>query len=57
MTMSLLKRILGVKTRDVGIEWPYSDHPVDGRFEPLQKMREDRAEITGLPKRVQYPSV
>ncbi len=57
MTMSLLKRILGVKTRDVGIEWPYSDHSVDVRFEPLQKMREDRAEITGLPKRVQYPSV
>ncbi len=47
MTLALLKRVLGVKVRDVGLEWPDSVYPVDVRFEPLQKFHQDRADITG----------
>lgn len=57
MTLALLKRILGVKVRDVGLDWPVEEYPVDVRFEPLQKFHQDRAEITGLPIKSNRASV
>ena len=36
MTNLLLKRILGVKMRDVGLDWDESEYPIDVRFEPLE---------------------
>lgn len=48
LTTELSKRLLGVKVRDVGTRWPDNQHPVDVRFEPLQKMSVDLADITGL---------
>ncbi|MHB9134213.1 MAG: sulfatase family protein [Armatimonadota bacterium] len=35
LTLALLKRVLGVKVRDVGLQWPGDAYPVDVRFEPL----------------------
>lgn len=48
LTLSLVKRLLGVKVRDVGVEWPFEEYPFDVRFEALQKTHQDPAEITGL---------
>lgn len=48
LTTELSKRLLGVKVRDVGLRWPSEVHPVDVRFEPLQKMHADLSDITGL---------
>ena len=50
LTLELTKRMLGVKVRDVGIDWPYEEYSVDVRFEPLLKIHLDPAEITGLTK-------
>lgn len=36
MTSKLLKRLLGVKVRDVGIDWPDAERWHDVRFEPLE---------------------
>ena len=36
MTTLLLMRVLGVKMRDVGIEWDEEEYPVDVRFNPLE---------------------
>lgn len=36
MTELLLKRVLGVKVRDVGLEWQYPPYPTDVRFYPLE---------------------
>ena len=36
MTALLLKRVLGVKMRDTGLDWDMSEYPVDVRFEPLE---------------------
>lgn len=57
MTLALLKRVLGVKVRDVGVEWPESVYPVDVRFEPLQKLHQDRANITGVSGKSKSSSV
>jgi arylsulfatase A-like enzyme len=51
LTLALTKRILGVKVRDVGIDWPVEEHPVDVRFEALQKTNQDPTDITGLKTR------
>ncbi len=48
MTTELLKRSLGVKVRDVGLDWPSDTYPVDVRFESLHKRNVDRNHITGL---------
>jgi len=56
LTLELMKRILGVKVRDVGLHWPYEEHPVDVRFEPLLKSHQDSAEITGLKKSISKAS-
>lgn len=37
MTLTLLKRLLSVKVRDVGLEWNYAPYMYDVRFEPLEK--------------------
>jgi len=50
LTLELTKRMLGVKVRDVGTDWPYEEHGVDVRFEPLLKKHRDPTEITGLNK-------
>ncbi|MCT4543865.1 MAG: DUF4976 domain-containing protein [Vallitalea sp.] len=36
LTLLLIKRLLGVKVRDVGLEWPYDKYPHDVRCEPLE---------------------
>jgi arylsulfatase A-like enzyme len=36
LTCELLRRVLSVKTRDVGLNWDYPEYPVDVRFEPLE---------------------
>jgi len=36
LTLSLMKRLLSVKVRDVGIEWQYESYMHDVRFEPLE---------------------
>lgn len=36
MTTMLVKRLLSVKVRDVGIEWDCPEYPHDVRFEPLE---------------------
>lgn len=36
LTLELLKRVLSVKVRDVGMEWKYPEYPYDVRFEPLE---------------------
>ena len=36
MTEMLLKRVLGVKIRDVGIDWNENEYPTDVRFDPLE---------------------
>ena len=48
LMLELLKRVVGVKVRDVGIEWEDTAHPVDPRFEPLLKFEPDPIGITGL---------
>ena len=48
LTLELLKRVVGVKVRDVELDWDKSSHPVDSRFEPLLKFEPDTAGITGL---------
>jgi arylsulfatase A-like enzyme len=48
LTLDLTKRLLGVKVRDVGIDWPAEKYPVDVRFEALQKTCRDPVGITGL---------
>ena len=48
LMLELLKRVVGVKVRDVGIEWSDKAHPVDPRFEPLLKFEPDPIGITGL---------
>ncbi|MCZ6674217.1 MAG: sulfatase-like hydrolase/transferase [Verrucomicrobia bacterium] len=50
LTLDLMKRLLGVKVRNVGINWPYKEYSVDVRFEPLLKNHEDPADITRLKK-------
>lgn len=41
MTLLLLKRVMGVKVRDIGqLEWNYPDYPHDVRFEPLESFGE-----------------
>jgi arylsulfatase A-like enzyme len=37
LSTDLLKRVLGVKTRDIGLKWDYPDYPSDVRFEPLER--------------------
>jgi arylsulfatase A-like enzyme len=37
LSTDLLKRLLGVKMRDIGLKWDYPDYPVDVRFEPLER--------------------
>lgn len=36
MTQALLKRILAVKMRDVGMGWDQEEYPIDVRFEPIE---------------------
>jgi arylsulfatase A-like enzyme len=36
MTTLLLKRILGVKVRDIGLDWDENEYPIDVRFNPLE---------------------
>lgn len=37
LTLELLKRILGVKVRDIGtLDWDPNEYPIDVRFEPLE---------------------
>ena len=48
LTTELSKRLLGVKVRDLGVHWPKDKHPVDVRFEPLEKTNVDLPDITGL---------
>lgn len=36
MTLLLVKRLLGVKVRDVGAQWPSAEFPRDVRYEPLE---------------------
>lgn len=48
LTLELLKRVVGVKVRDVGVEWTDTSHPVDPRFEPPLKFEPDPIGITGL---------
>lgn len=48
LTLDLMKRLLGVKVRDVGLEWPTEKYPIDVRFEALQKKHLDPSNITGL---------
>ncbi|MCT4598300.1 MAG: sulfatase-like hydrolase/transferase [Vallitalea sp.] len=36
LTLLLTKRLLGVKVRDVGLQWPYDKYPHDVRCEPLE---------------------
>lgn len=48
LTTALLKRTLGVKIREVGIDWPTDLYPVDARFEPLLKFEPDNTGQTGL---------
>jgi hypothetical protein len=38
LTLLLTKRLLGVKVRDVGMQWPPSEGTVDVRFESLHKI-------------------
>ena len=49
MTLKLLKRLLGVKVRDIkSLEWNYPKYPQDVRFEPLEMkevIRDIRMEI------------
>ena len=47
ITLLLVNRILGVKVRDVGIEWPIDEYPVDVRFESLHKRSPDPGYING----------
>ncbi len=47
LAMALLQRVIGVKVRDVGIEWPTESMPVDYRFESLLKTKPDPTHITG----------
>lgn len=48
LTLLLSKRLLGVKVRDVGMNWPESEGNVDVRFESLHKkgIFKDRQETT-----------
>lgn len=39
LTVKLLKRILSVKVRDIGLEWNYEEYKQDVRFEPLEKSK------------------
>lgn len=48
LTLELLKRTLGVKVRDTGMNWPTEKYPIDVRFEVLQKTHLDPSSITGL---------
>jgi hypothetical protein len=48
LTTELLKRVMGVKNRNSGIEWNNDAYPVDVRFEPLLKLKPDETGITGL---------
>lgn len=49
MTLKLLKRLLGVKVRDIkSLEWNYPKYPQDVRFEPLEMkevIRDIRMEV------------
>lgn len=46
MTLELLKRVLSVKTRDIGaLEWDGVDYPQDVRFEPLEMSAEAITDI------------
>ncbi|MFI3213329.1 MAG: sulfatase-like hydrolase/transferase [Eubacteriales bacterium] len=38
LTLALLKRIMSVKVRDIGMDWTYSEYPYDVRFEPLENV-------------------
>ena len=55
LTLDLTKRLLGVKVRDVGMEWPSDEYPIDVRFEALQKSHVDSSDITDL-KNISAPS-
>ena len=48
LTLDLMKRVLGIKVRDVGMEWPTESYPIDVRFEALQKTHLDPSGITGV---------
>ena len=48
LTTELLKRTMGVKVRDSGIDWDTERYPIDVRFEPLLKLEPDAPGITGL---------
>ena len=48
LTLDLMRRVLGVKVRDVGMDWPTEKYPIDVRFEALQKNHLDPSSITGL---------
>ncbi len=38
MTLSLLKRVLSVKVREIGtVEWDYEEYPNDVRANPLEQ--------------------
>ena len=50
LTLDLTKRLLGVKVRDVGMNWPTEKYPIDVRFEALQKAYLDPSSITGLKR-------
>lgn len=36
LTLLLLKRVLAVKVRSTGVNWPREKYPIDVRFEPLE---------------------
>ena len=38
LTLDLLKRVMSVKTRDVGLNWNYEKYPHDVRYEPLENV-------------------
>ena len=48
LTLEMMKLLLGVKVRDVGMDWPTEKYPIDVRFEALQKNHLDPSSITGL---------
>jgi arylsulfatase A-like enzyme len=47
LTLTLLKRQMNVKTRDIGLEWNYTLYDHDVRFEPLEKTEKDGKDIEG----------
>lgn len=56
LTLLLMKRTLGVKVRDVGLDWPSERYPFDLRFESLHKFHSDSGAITGIEKNTATPT-